>query len=388
MKKILITGSSGLIGSALCERFAQARWEVHGVDNYLRSYLLQTKEAETKGQIQFLQKKYPNIVQHNNDINELELMGELIGDIDAIVHCAAQVSHPRSLEIPIQDAKINLFGTLNLLELTRKFNSEIPFAFISSNKVYGDIPNRCKYKIIDDGFYKRYENCDYDSFDESISIDQSHHTPFGVSKAAADMYTQDYALSYNMKTATFRGGCLIGKNQKAAESQGFLGFFTKQILLKNKIKIFGGRYRVRDNIHSSDVAEIIYLWINSPVPNIDGQYGKAYNIGGMRQNSISIFETMAAVQAKTGNTPFFEEMSERKADHLWWITNMSKFKRDYPKWKGITKDLDFIFNELIENYIDFYDLNIEIQQPDYFNNLIKETELILKPYSKLSILND
>ncbi|KKN39692.1 hypothetical protein LCGC14_0740900 [marine sediment metagenome] len=388
MKKILITGSSGLIGSALCEKFALARWEVHGVDNYLRSYLLQTYEAETKGQIQSLQEKYPNIVQHNNDINELEIMGELIRDMDAIVHCAAQVSHPRSLEIPIQDAQINLLGTLNLLEITRRFNSEIPFAFMSSNKVYGDMPNRCKYKIIDDGVYKRYENCEYDSFDESISIDQSHHTPFGVSKAAADMYTQEYARSYGMKTATFRGGCLIGKNQKAAESQGFLGFFTKQILLKNKIQIYGGRYRVRDNIHSSDVAEIIYLWINSPKPDRDGKFGKAYNIGGMRQNSISIFETMAAIQTKTGNMPFFEEKPERQADHLWWITNMSKFERDYPKWKGITKDLDFIFNELIENYIDFYGLNIKLQELDYFKNLIKETELIVKSHNKLSIKNN
>ena len=301
MKKILITGSSGLIGSALCEKFARARWEVHGVDNYIRSCLLQSREADTKGQIQSLQKIYPTIIQYNNDINELKLMGEIIRDMDAVVHCAAQVSHPRSIEIPIKDAQINLLGTLNLLELTRKYNPEIPFAFMSSNKVYGDLPNRFKYKIIDDSTYKRYENCEYNSFDESLSVDHCHHTPFGVSKAAADMYTQEYAKSYGMKTATFRGGCLIGKNQRPAESQGFLGFFTRQILLKKNTQIYGGGYRVRDNIHSSDVAEILYLWINSPKPDIDGKFGKAYNIGGMRQNSISIFETMAAIQAKTGN---------------------------------------------------------------------------------------
>ncbi len=388
MKKILITGSSGLIGSELCEKFAQANWEVHGVDCYLRSNLLLSKEAETKGQIQSLQKKYQNIIQYNNNINELEVMQEIIKDMDAIIHCAAQVSHPRSLEIPLKDAQINVMGTLNLLELTRKYNSEIPFAFISSNKVYGDMPNRFRYKIVDDGYHKRYENCEYDSFDEKIAIDQCHHTPFGVSKAAADMYTQEYAKSYGMKTATFRGGCLIGKNQKAAESHGFLGFFTKQILLKKKLRIFGEGYRVRDNIHSSDVAEIIYLWINSPRPELDGKYGKTYNIGGGRKNSVSIFETMAAIKAKTGISPMYEDAQERQADHLWWITNMSKFKNDYPEWEGITKDLDYIFNELIKNYQDIYGLQFELEDLDYFKNLTKETEVILKSYHKLSVVNN
>ena len=371
MKKVLITGSSGLIGSATCEKFAQQGWEVYGVDNYLRSVFLQSEEAETKGQIQEIQKKYSNIHQINCDINNLEKISGFIKEVDAIIHCAAQVSHPRSLEIPIQDAQTNIMGTLNLLELTRKLNSDIPFAFLSSNKVYGDYPNYFNYKIIDDGIYRRYENCVYDSFNEELPLDRCGHTPFGVSKTAADLYTQEYAHNYRMKTATFRGGCLIGKNQKAVEVHGFLGFFTKQILLNNKINIYGGGFRVRDNIHSGDVAEVLYLWVNDPKLNSIGIYGTPYNLGGMRQNSVSIFETIDAIQAKTGIEAIYEEAPERESDHLWWISDMSKFKKDYPNWQGITKNLDYIFNELLEHWIEVYNLDVELQEKDYFKILRK-----------------
>ena len=339
--------------------------------NYLRSYFLQSDDAETKGQIQKLQKNYSNIIQYDYDINDLDKMSKLIKDIDAIVHCAAQVSHPRSLEIPIEDAKVNIMGTLNLLELTRKHNPDIPFAFLSTNKVYGDYPNYFNYEIVENKIYRRYENTLYDSFNEQLPIDHSGHTPFGVSKAAADLYTQEYAYNYGMKTATFRGGCLIGKNQKAVEVHGFLGFFTKQILLKKKLFIYGGGYRVRDNIHSCDVADILYLWINNPKPNPIGKYGEAYNLGGMRENSVSIYETMKAIEAKTGFESIFEEAPPRESDHIWWISDMSKFMRDYPKWKGLTKDLDFIFNELIEHWINEYNLDLEIQEKDYFKRLRK-----------------
>lgn len=371
MKKVLVTGSSGLIGSAICEKFAKEKWDVIGVDKYLRSYFLGSKEAETKGQLQKIQELYTNIIQYEYDINNIDKMREIIRDIDAIVHCAAQVSHPRSLEIPLEDAKTNIMGTLNLLEITREINSKIPFAFISSNKVYGDYPNYFNYKIIDNGIYKRYENSIYDAFNEELPIDRCGHTPFGVSKAAADLYIQDYAHNYGMKTASFRGGCLIGANQKAVESHGFLGFFTKQILLHNKLSIYGGGYRVRDNIHSSDVAEIIYLWLTNPKPDSLGRYGKPYNLGGMRQNSVSIFETIEAIERKTGLKATYEEKPERESDHLWWISDMSKFKRDYPEWVGITKDLDYIFNELIQNWIDIYKLDNILHEKTYFKELRK-----------------
>lgn len=372
MKKILVTGSSGLIGSSVCEKFAQNQWEVYGVDKYLRSYFLQSKAAETNGQIQKLQEKYSNITQFDYNINDTEKMKDIIKNMDAIVHCAAQVSHPRSLKIPIEDAQTNIIGTLNLLELIRKVNPDIRFALLSTNKVYGDFPNSFNYEIIDNGIYKRYENRTRNSFDETLPIDRSSHTPFGVSKLAADLYTQEYAHSYGMITTTFRAGCVIGRNQKAVESQGFLGFFTKQILLKKKIRIYGGGYRVRDNIHSNDIAEIIYLWVNTPKPSNFNKYGKPYNVGGMRQNSVSIFEAMDAIEAKTGIKPIFENAPERQSDHMWWISNMSEFKKDYPQWKGITKNLDCIFNELIEHWINTNNLEIDVQERDYFTNLRKD----------------
>lgn len=369
-KILLVTGSSGLIGSGISQEFANKGWDVYGVDNYSRKSYLNSENADTNGQIQDLQKKYSNITQYDYDINDIEKMKQIIKKVDAIVHCAAQVSHPRSMEIPIEDARVNIIGTLNLLELTRKLNSDIPFIFLSSNKVYGDNPNYFNYKIVEDNVYKRYENCTLDSFNESLPIDGCGHTPFGVSKAAADLYTQEYAINYGLKTAIFRGGCLIGKRQKAAESQGFLGFFTKQILLMNELKIYGKGYRVRDNIHSSDVAEAAFVCVNS-LKKKNGRFGQAYNLGGMKQNSVSIYEAMAAISAKTGIEPIYKDAPARESDHIWWISDMSKFKKDYPQWKGITKGLDFIFNELIENYIKVYNLDIELQEKDYFQKLRK-----------------
>ena len=242
---------------------------------------------------------------------------------------------------------------------------------MSSNKVYGDAPNFFNYTIIDNGIYKRYENTVMDSFNESLTIDGCGHTPFGVSKTAADLYCQEYAINFGLKTATFRGGCLIGSNQKAVEMHGFLGFFTKQILLCNKVNIYGGGYRVRDNIHSSDVAEVLYRWVNDPRPNQLGKYGKPYNLGGMRQNSVSIFETIAAIEAKTGLRAIFEEKPERESDHLWWISDMSRFMRDYPDWVGPKRDLDYIFNELLENWINLNGLRLKLQNSDYFKKLRK-----------------
>ncbi len=369
MKTVLVTGSSGLIGTATCEKFAREGWDVIGVDNYSRGKTFQSKDADTRGQIQKVQQQYPSVKQVDCDIVDLEKMKEIILKVDAVVHLAAQVSHPKSMEIPLDDARVNIMGTLNLLELTRKCNHDIPFAFMSSNKVYGDYPNYFNYKIRHDAVYNRYENPLQDSFNEELPIDRCGHTPFGVSKAAADLYCQEYARNYGMKTATFRGGCIVGANQRAVEMHGFLGFFTKQVILKNKLKIFGEGYRVRDNMHSSDVAEVLYLWVKDPRPNALGTYGTPYNLGGMRQNSVSIFETLDALKSKTGIEPSFEIAAERESDHLWWISDMSKYKKDYPEWKGPTKDLDFIFNELILSCSDAHELGVKIKNKDYFKKL-------------------
>ena len=367
MKNVVITGSSGLIGSACVEKFLQEGWQVTGIDNFARRTLF-GEDGDTHSNLEKF-KNYENFSFIEADIRNNEVVLPCIIAADAIVHCAAQPSHPRSLEIPMEDFQINAYGTLNLLELTRQHNKDIPFAFMSSNKVYGDYPNYYNYTIIENEVYRRYENTAFESFNESLPIDACGHTPFGVSKAAADLYCQEYGINYGMKTATFRGGCLIGSNQKAVEMHGFLGFFTKQILLQNKLYLYGGGYRVRDNIHSSDVAEVIYCWVQKPKPNQIGKYGKPYNLGGMRANSESIYETIAAIEAKTGLKANFKEAPERESDHLWWISDMSRFKNDYPDWKGPEKDLDSIFNELIENWIALFNLNINLKAPHYFREL-------------------
>jgi len=367
MKKVLVTGSSGLIGSACVEKFLKEGWFVYGIDNYTRA-LLFGREGDTRNNLKSIQNKN-NFKSLEADIRDNEVIIPIVKELDAIVHCAAQPSHPRSLEIPMEDFQINAYGTLNLLEITRKYNKDIPFAFMSSNKVYGDYPNYYNYSIVENEIYKRYENVALDSFNESLPIDGCGHTPFGVSKVAADLYCQEYAINYGMKTATFRGGCLIGSNQKAVEMHGFLGFFTKQILLQNELRIYGGGYRVRDNIHSSDVANVLFTWVNNPKPNQFGKYGKPYNLGGMRQNSVSIFETIEAIEAKTGLIAKYKEAPERESDHLWWISDMSRFKNDYPEWKGPEKDLDYIFNELLQNWIEICNLDIELQNENYFKEM-------------------
>ncbi len=364
MKTVLVTGSNGLVGSACVEKFSEEGWRVVGIDNNTRGTIL-GPGGSTDLIGEDMCRRFMGYRLYDADIRDNRTIEPLVENADAIVHCAAQPSHPRSLEIPMEDFQINAFGTLNLLEMTRRKNPKIPFAFLSSNKVYGDAPNLFRYGIVG----KRYENLKYDSFTEELQIDHCGHTPFGVSKTAADLYCQEYAINYGLKTATFRGGCLIGSRQKAVEMHGFLGFFTKQILLGNKLNLYGGGYRVRDNIHSSDVAEVIYLWVSDPRPNQAGVYGKAYNLGGMRGNSVSIFETISAIESKTGLKASWEEMPHRESDHIWWITDMSRFKKDYPEWHGPEKDLDYIFNELIQNWIRAYKLNVKLRNRSYFKGL-------------------
>ncbi len=363
-KKVLITGAAGLIGSACCKLFLEKGWGIIGVDNNTRG-LVFGKDASTSVNIDeeavFSNDKLEMV---EADIRDKEKMEKIISEVDAIVHTAAQPSHPKSLEIPMEDFQINAYGTLLLLELTRKNNPDIPFAFTSTNKVYGDFPNFFNYKVVG----KRYENMSTDSFNEELPIDRCGHTPFGVSKAAADLYCQEYAINYGLKTATFRGGCLTGKNSRAVEMHGYLPFIIKCALTNKPYTIFGGGNRVRDQIHSSDVASSLFSFIQKPKPTPTGHYGQPYNLGGGRQNSISIFETIDAIKAKTGMDLKFKEGPERESDHIWWISDISKFKRHYPGW-NLTKDLDYIFNEIIEYYIKKLTLNIKSEKTDYFKDV-------------------
>lgn len=364
--KVLITGGLGLIGSACCKHFIEKGWEAVAVDNDTRRAIFgaDASTAVTADEENVFANRDVEIIQA--DVRDKAVMERIIRQVDAVVHLAAQPSHPRSLEIPMEDFQINAFGTLQLLEITRQHNHDIPFIFMSSNKVYGDYPNYFSYRMVG----KRFENTAVDSFDEQLPIDRCGHTPFGVSKTAADLYTQEYGINYGMKTAAFRGGCLTGKNSRAVELHGYLPYIIKCALLGQHYNIYGGGYRVRDQIHSSDVASAIYEFISKPKPNALGQYGQSYNIGGGRQNSISIFETIDAIKAKTGVDLKWTEMKERESDHIWWISNNSKLMNDYPNWK-ITKDLDFMFNEIIRYYVKKHSLNTGLLNENHFSELRK-----------------
>jgi len=205
LKKILITGGEGLIGSSCIEFFIDKGWSVISVDNNMRGKIF-GEEGSIENNVKISKKE--NLEMVRGDIRNKELMEEVIKKVDAIIHCAAQPSHPRSLEIPLEDFDINAYGTLLLLETVRKNNPKIPFVFLSTNKVYGDMPNKYEYKINK----RRYDNSQVDSFDESMSIDKCGHTPFGVSKTAADLYCQEYAKNFGLTTCIFRCGCLTEKN--------------------------------------------------------------------------------------------------------------------------------------------------------------------------------
>ncbi len=362
--KVMITGGTGLIGSACCKHFADKGWEVVAVDNNTRGVLF-GKDGSNRQNVEeddVFSRDGVELVEA--DVRDEKVMKEIVERVDAIVHLAAQPSHPKSLEIPLEDFQINAWGTLQLLELARQHNHDIPFAFMSTNKVYGDYPNYFNYRVVG----RRYEPVGFESFDETLPIDRCGHTPFGCSKAAADLYAQEYGINYGMKTATFRGGCLTGKNSRAVELHGYLPYIVRCGLTGKHYNVYGGGYRVRDQIHSSDVAGVIYSFVDRPKKNQIGLYGTPYNLGGERINSVSIFETIDAIEAKTGKKLDWSEAAERESDHIWWISDMGRFKADYPNWK-MTKDLDFIFNEIIEYYVKREKLKVEVKDMAYFKRV-------------------
>ncbi|RLJ09137.1 MAG: NAD-dependent epimerase [Candidatus Aenigmatarchaeota archaeon] len=336
--KILITGGAGLVGSECCRLFSEKGWEVVSVDNYMRGKIF-GKEANTQETIQHLKKEY-NIEHHEMDIRDKKIIN-LLKTVDAVIHTAAQPSHPKSIEIPIEDFQINAHGTLFLLENLRQYNRDAVFVFCSTNKVYGEMPNYFAYEKIE----KRFEPVDkslWNGFDESLRIDQNMHTPFGVSKVAADLYTQEYAYLYGLKTGVFRMGCITGGAAKAVEMHNWEPYFMKKALTGEELTIFGYEgYQVRDVIHAKDLAKLFFEFIKNPRP------GGVYNVGGSRKNSISLLEAMDLIEEITGKRIKYKLGPEREADHIWWITNISKAKQHFPNW-DIRITLREVFEEIYE----------------------------------------
>lgn len=342
VKKILITGSAGLIGSEAVRFFSKLEFEVIGVDNNFRKYFFGA-QASTLRNKQKLQKEITNYTHYNTDIRNQRKIEDIFKEhkFDLIIHTAAQPSHDWAAKEPLTDFTINALGTHILLETFRKFSPEALFIFTSTNKVYGDNPNKLPLKELK----KRYELPEnhpyYDGIDEMMSIDNTTHSIFGVSKAAADLMVQEYGKYFGLKTGIFRGGCLTGPAHSSAQLHGFLAYLVNSIVNEKEYTIFGYKGKqVRDNIHAFDVANAFYHFYLNP------KAGEVYNLGGSRYSNISILEAIDKIEKITGKkAKITYNPINRIGDHIWYISDMSKFKKHYPKWE-YTYTSDKILSEL------------------------------------------
>lgn len=341
--KILITGSSGLIGSEAVLYFDSLGHDVHGIDNNMRKVFFGEK-GDTSWNTERLKKITKNFIPHTFDIRDREAVDTLFSEekFDAIIHCAAQPSHDKAKDIPHIDFEVNAVGTLNLLEANRQHSPEAPFIFTSTNKVYGDAPNRIPLIEKPTRWEYAHEE-DRHGIDESCSIDQSKHSIFGASKVAADIMVQEYGRYFNMPTVCFRGGCLTGPQHSGVELHGFLSYLVKVALSGEKYTVYGYKAKqVRDNIHCHDVIRAMEEFIKAP------RSAAVYNLGGGRDNSISMLEAFQKLEALTGKKINWEYSEQnREGDHICYISDLSKLKRDYQNW-SITKTLDTTLEEMVK----------------------------------------
>ena len=345
MKKILVTGSSGLIGSEVCLFFSAEGWQIHGVDNNQRAVFFGPK-GDTRWNQDRLKALIKPFVHHELDIRDREGMLDLLKRIkpDAIVHTAAQPSHDLAASIPFADFDTNAVGTLNLLEAARQSVPESPLVSMSTNKVYGDAPNELPLNELE----TRWEYADpvyWNGIPETFRIDQSKHSIFGASKVASDVMVQEYGRYFNMPTCSLRGGCLTGPSHSGVELHGFLSYLIKCNATGVKYKVYGYKGKqVRDNIHSLDVARFIAAFVKSP------RSGEVYNIGGGRTNSCSILEAFAKAASISGKPMAYDYIEQnRSGDHICYISDLQKMKAHYPGW-GISKSLDDIFQEIYASW--------------------------------------
>ncbi len=344
MKSVLVTGSAGLIGSESVRFFAKKDFEVHGIDNDMRSYFF-GPSASTLLVRKQLEKEFGNYHHHEIDIRDQGAIGKLfkLSVFDLIIHTAAQPSHDWAAKEPFTDFGINANGTLNLLENFRQHSPHSVFIFTSTNKVYGDLPNFLPLEELETRYEiqkgHRYEN----GIDESMSIDQSKHSIFGASKVAADILVQEYGRYFGLKTSCFRGGCLTGPQHAGAELHGFLAYLVYCIANGKPYSIFGYKGKqVRDNIHSFDLVNAFYHVFKKP------RIGEVYNMGGSRHSNISMLEAIKKTEeilGKKANTMYTEK--NRAGDHIWYISDVKKFKSHYPEW-DFTYDSDAILKDVCD----------------------------------------
>lgn len=329
MKQVLVTGSSGLIGSEAVTFFDDLGMDVVGVDNNMRAEFFGERGDTTWNRDRLLQ-GCEGFSHRSVDIRDRDAVGELFrqNDFDIIIHAAAQPSHDLAASVPFKDFDVNAVGTLNLLESCRQHQPDAVFIFMSTNKVYGDGPNHIPLQELEsrwDYADTRYAN----GISETFSIDGCLHSLFGASKVAADVMTQEYGKYFGMKTGVFRGGCLTGPAHSGVELHGFLSYLVSQALREGPYTIFGYKGKqVRDQIHSHDVINAFWHFAQNPRP------GEVYNLGGSRENAASLLECVDLIEEVSGKRPELTYSDEnRRGDHICYYSDLSKFRSDYPDWE-------------------------------------------------------
>ena len=348
-RAILVTGSAGLIGSETVRRFAGDGCAVVGIDNDMRKRFF-GEEASTRKTRDELLASVPSYQHHEIDIRDAAAVNEVFKThgrgLRAIVHTAAQPSHDWAARDPEMDFTVNANGTLNLLEAARNFCPETPFVFTSTNKVYGDTPNRLPLRELPLRWEIEPAHEYEPGISESMSIDQTKHSLFGASKVAADVLVQEYGRYFGMPTVCFRGGCLTGPAHAGTELHGFLSYLMKCAVSGRPYRVFGYKGKqVRDNIHSFDLVEAFAAFVRAP------RVGEVYNIGGSRHCNCSMLEAIALCEEISGRKLSWEYVEDnRVGDHIWWISDVRKFREHYPEW-NFRYGLQEILEEIHEAHV-------------------------------------
>ena len=340
--KILVTGSSGLIGSEAVEYFDRQGHSIIGADNNMRRVFF-GPPGDTLWNLERLKSITHQFTPTAVDIRDRQAVTALFREhrFNLIIHCAAQPSHDKAAEIALLDFEVNALGTVNLLEATRQHCPEAAFVLMSTNKVYGDAPNEKPLRELETR-WDYSDPADHEGIDESCRIDRTLHSLFGASKVAADVYAQEYGRYFGMNVGIFRGGCLTGPSHSGVELHGFLSYLVKVAISGKPYTVFGYKGKqVRDNIHSFDVVRAFEEFARNPRP------GEVYNLGGGRDNSISMLEAIARVEELTGRKISWTYSEKaRRGDHICYISNLAKLKSHYPGWT-VTRTLDFTLEEMV-----------------------------------------
>jgi CDP-paratose 2-epimerase len=343
---VIISGAAGLVGSEAVKFYCERNFNVVGLDNDMRKYFF-GEEASTSSVLQEQLSAYSNFANHDVDIRDFNKVSRIFNtygvDIALVIHTAAQPSHDWAAREPFTDFGVNALGTLNFLEATRQYCPHAPFIFTSTNKVYGDRPNFLPLVEMETRWEIESTHPFYEGIDETMSIDASKHSLFGASKVAADILVQEYGRYFGLKTVAFRGGCLTGPAHAGAELHGFLAYLMKCAVTGREYKIFGYKGKqVRDNIHSSDLVSAFDEFFRDP------RAGEVYNIGGGRYSNCSILEAVKSCEEITGKKMNLKYLPDnRNGDHIWYISDIRKFKHHYSRWKQ-TKDVEDILVEIFE----------------------------------------